>query len=88
LVLLPVLLLGQNIQAKASDKRAEDTYKDADATFHTALQIQEHLEAQDSHIEAQEKCLAELTTTMAGIVQPLAAIQVTAAKSVPKVGGL
>jgi hypothetical protein len=40
-------MVGQNIAASASDKRAEDTYKDADATFHEAEQIQAHLKAQD-----------------------------------------
>jgi len=51
LVLLPIIIVGQNIQAKASDKRAEATYKDADAVLHEALQIQAHLEAQDKAIE-------------------------------------
>jgi hypothetical protein len=51
LVLLPVIIVGQNIQARASDKRAEDTYKDADAVLHEALQIQAHLKAQDAEIE-------------------------------------
>jgi hypothetical protein len=47
LVLLPVIIVGQNIASKASDKRAEMTYKDADATFHEAEQIQAHLQVQD-----------------------------------------
>ncbi|MHB8439311.1 MAG: hypothetical protein ACYDD4_09140 [Acidimicrobiales bacterium] len=51
LVLLPIIIVGQNIQAKASDKRAEDTYKDADAILHEAVHIQAHLEAQDKEIE-------------------------------------
>lgn len=51
LVLLPIIIVGQNIQAKASDKRAEDTYNDADAILHEAMQIQQHLAAQDSEIE-------------------------------------
>jgi hypothetical protein len=51
LVLLPIIIVGQNVQAAASDKRAEDTYKDAEAVLHTALQIQQHLEAQDAAIE-------------------------------------
>jgi hypothetical protein len=50
LVLLPIIIVGQNIQAKAADKRAEATYKDADAVLHEAMQIQEHLEAQDKAI--------------------------------------
>ncbi|HUD69737.1 MAG TPA: hypothetical protein VMQ40_05830 [Acidimicrobiales bacterium] len=50
LVLLPIIIVGQNIQARASDKRAEDTYKDAEAVLHEATQIQEHLLAQDEVI--------------------------------------
>ena len=51
LVLLPIIIVGQYVQAEASDKRAEATYQDADAVLHEALQIQAHLEAQDEAIE-------------------------------------
>src|ERR1700736_3300751 len=44
LVLLSIIIVGQNVQAAASDKRAEATYQDADAVLHTAVQIQKHLE--------------------------------------------
>lgn len=47
LVLLSVIIVGQNIQALASDKRSEATYKDAEAVLHEAMQIQAHLQAQD-----------------------------------------
>jgi len=47
LVLLPVIIVGQNIQAKAADKRAEATYKDAEAVLHETLEIQRHLKTQD-----------------------------------------
>jgi len=47
LVLLPVIIVGQNLQAKASDKRAVLTFEDAEAVLHEATQIQEHLAAQD-----------------------------------------
>jgi hypothetical protein len=47
LVLLSVIMVGQNISSRASDKRAEMTYKDAEATFHEAEQIQSHLKEQD-----------------------------------------
>lgn len=50
LVMLSVIMVGQNIMGRASDKRAEMTYKDAEATFHEARQIQEHLRAQDEAI--------------------------------------
>jgi hypothetical protein len=50
LVLLPIIIVGQNIQAKAADKRAEDTFNDADAVLHEVTHIQAHLEAQDAQI--------------------------------------
>lgn len=50
LVLLSIIIVGQNIQSSAADKRSEATYKDADAVLHEALQIQKHLEAQDHAI--------------------------------------
>jgi len=51
LVLLSIIIVGQNVQSAASDKRAEATYQDADAVLHTATQIEKHLEAQDAEIE-------------------------------------
>lgn len=51
LVLLSIIIVGQNIQSSAADKRSEATYKDADAILHESLQIQHHLEAQDDAIE-------------------------------------
>jgi len=47
LVLLSVIIVGQNVLAAAADKRSEATYKDADAVLHEAVKIQEHLLAQD-----------------------------------------
>jgi len=52
LVMLSVIMVGQNILGKASDQRAEMTYKDAEATFHEAQQIQAHLKAQDEAMNA------------------------------------
>jgi hypothetical protein len=52
LVLLSIIIVGQNILSAAADKRSEATYKDADAVLHEALEIQKHLEAQDAAIES------------------------------------
>jgi len=60
LVLLSIIIVGQNVLATASDKRAEATYEDADAVLHTALQIQDHLAAQDAEIE---KIMSRLKAT-------------------------
>jgi hypothetical protein len=47
LVLLSVIMVGQNVQAAAADKRAEATYHDASATLHEVAHLQGHLAAQD-----------------------------------------
>ncbi len=52
LVMLSVIMVGQNILGRASDKRADMTYQDAEATFHEAEQIQAHLKAQDDAMNA------------------------------------
>ena len=52
LVMLSVIMVGQNILGKASDKRADMTYRDADATLHEAEQIQAHLQAQDDALNS------------------------------------
>jgi len=52
LVMLSVIMVGQNILGRAADKRSAMTYQDADATFHEAEQIQEHLRLQDDAINA------------------------------------
>jgi len=51
LVLLSIIIVGQTVQAGAADARAQATYEDADAVLHTALEIQQHMEAQDLQIE-------------------------------------
>jgi hypothetical protein len=47
LVLLPIIIVGQNVQATAADARAQATYDDAAAVLEEAKQIQAHLLAQD-----------------------------------------
>jgi hypothetical protein len=63
LVLLPIIIVGQNVQATAADARAEATYNDAAAVLEEAKQIQAHLAAQDAEIE---KIVAALSTAKAG----------------------
>src|SRR3984893_7969624 len=50
LALLPIIIVGQNVQATAADARSQATYDHADAVLHTALEIQKHLEAQDAEL--------------------------------------
>jgi type VI protein secretion system component VasK len=64
LVLLPVIIVGQNIQAAAADKRSEETYKDAEAVLAEARAIQSHLQAQDTAIT---QIVARLESLVAAI---------------------
>ena len=65
LVLLSIIMVGQNILGKASDKRADMTYKDAEATFHEAEQIQAHLKVQDEAMTSMLEKIAGLETALA-----------------------
>lgn len=47
LVLLSIIMVGQNVQADAADKRAEATYHDVSVLLHENAQLQAHLVAQD-----------------------------------------
>ena len=51
LVLLPIIIVGQNVQAAAADERSLATYNDASAVLEEAKQIQAHLLAQDEAIQ-------------------------------------
>ena len=67
LVLLPIIIVGQNIQAKAADARAEATYNDAAAILEQAITIQAHLLEQDTHLQRQEEHLAQIVREVANL---------------------
>lgn len=61
LVLLSIIIVGQNIAAASSDERSEDTFKDAEAILSEAIEIQKHLQTQDQElIVALKDALAKL----------------------------
>jgi len=64
LVLLPIIIVGQNIQAKAADARAIATYNDADAILHDSKEIQSHLDEQDQAISDLLDKVATLETKL------------------------
>ena len=65
LVMLSVIMVGQNVLGRAADQRAAMTYQDADATFHEAGQIQAHLGLQDEAINALLDKVQKLETAIA-----------------------
>jgi hypothetical protein len=65
LVLLPIIIVGQNVQSAAADKRSQQTYSDAEAILAECLQLQAHLQAQD-------KVLDDLVTRLEKVAPPRA----------------
>lgn len=51
LVLLSIIMVGQQVIGAASDERAVHTYDDAEAILHESQQIQVHLAVQDAALE-------------------------------------
>ena len=64
LVLLSVIMVGQNVQADAADARAEATWLDAEAILHGQAQLAEHLARQDA-------VLVEVRAKLGAPAQPL-----------------
>jgi hypothetical protein len=64
LVLLSIIIVGQKVAGAASENRAIDTYKDAEALLGEAMEIQKHLLAQDA-------CLQQLIQALAAKEQDL-----------------
>ncbi len=78
---LPIIIVGQNIQGAAADKRAQQTYDDAEAVLHEALQIQQHLKVQDRHLQHQDQRLQEIIEALLH-AYPAAASEVSARDAV------
>ena len=66
LLLMFVIMVGQQVLGQAADKRAVVTYQDAEAILHECLQMQEHLHAQDRAIEHIVSHMEQLNKKMAG----------------------
>ncbi len=51
LVLLSIIIVGQKVSSESTDKRADNTYKDAEAILHESIEIQKHLAEQDAFLQ-------------------------------------
>jgi len=65
LVMLSVIMVGQNILSQAADRRAEMTFNDADATLHETQQLQAHLRAQDEALDGLARKIEALEAALA-----------------------
>ena len=64
LLLMFVIMVGQQVLGAASDKRAVVTYQDAEAILHECLQMQDHLNAQDDALERIIQRMEQLEAKM------------------------
>lgn len=74
LVLLPIIIVGQNLQAAKTEVRAIATYEDATAILEEAKEIQAHLADQD-------KALSHLIDKMTALEAKLEAAQLAAKRT-------
>ncbi len=75
LVLLSVIMVGQSVQAEASDKRSAQEFSDVEVILHEQSQQAEHLAAQDEKIIAIAAALD--LDTAGGLAEVMAAVQRT-----------
>jgi uncharacterized membrane protein len=64
LLLMFVIMVGQQVLGAASDKRAVVTYQDAEAILHECLQMQDHLTAQDAALARIVQRMEQLEAKM------------------------
>jgi uncharacterized membrane protein len=64
LLLMFVIMVGQQVLGAASDKRAVVTYQDAEAILHECLEMQKHLTAQDRALEGFIRRMEQLETRL------------------------
>jgi len=64
LLLMFVIMVGQQVLGAASDKRAIVTYQDAEAILHECLQMQDHLLAQDKALDSIIRRMERLEAKM------------------------
>jgi uncharacterized membrane protein len=60
LVLLPIIMVGQNVQSRHSELQADEAFKTTMSTYHDIEQIMQHLAAQDSELLRHARMLEDL----------------------------
>jgi uncharacterized membrane protein len=60
LLLMPLIMVGQNIQARHAEIRADEEFKTTTTSFHDIEHILQHLDAQDKELLRQSNLLEEL----------------------------
>jgi uncharacterized membrane protein len=64
LLLMPLLLVGQNLQARHAQARSDNEYRTTNKIFHDIEQTMSHLDAQDVELLKQSNLLMGLVETL------------------------
>lgn len=101
LVLLPIIMVGQNVQSRHSELQADEMFRTTVSIFHDIEQVMQHLSAQDAELLRHAKLLTHLLEkngislqqleaegiTNSHLVDALAQSQTTAATAAPPTSG-
>ncbi len=60
LLLMPLIMVGQNIQNRHAEIRSDEEYKTTKSSYHDIEQILTHLDSQDRELLKQSKLLEDL----------------------------
>ncbi len=60
LILLPIIMVGQNVQSRHSELQADEMYRTTVSVFHDIEQVMQHLSAQDAELLRHAKMLIHL----------------------------
>jgi hypothetical protein len=69
LVLLPVIMVGQNVLSRKQEIQADAQFNDVEATLHNISQVMQHLSAQDVEILKQSESIATLATAVDKLIK-------------------
>jgi uncharacterized membrane protein len=61
LLLMPLIMVGQNLQGKHSELRAEEEFQTTQSSYHDIEAILKHLDDQDQQLLRQTKLIEQLT---------------------------
>jgi uncharacterized membrane protein len=68
LLLMPLIMVGQNIQAQHAELRAEEAYKATMGSYQDAEHIMDHLNALDKELLVHRQLLAQLVLAGGGTI--------------------
>jgi hypothetical protein len=70
LVLLSIIMVGQNVSAAAADKRQEQTFQDAEMTLHEIGQMQQHLSMLETQLMWMSSALQGIAEHSGAVLPP------------------